>query len=151
MRKAPEFNLVDQDNKSHSLSDYQGRWLVLYFYPKDDTPGCTAQACSFRDARADIEKLAVVLGVSKDTVKAHKKFSDKYHLSFTLLSDPEHKVIEAYDSWRPMKFMGKEYMGTQRNTFIINPDGEIAKEYIGVDPKDHANKIITDLEELQQD
>ncbi len=151
MKQAPNFNLLDQNGTKHELADYSGKWLVLYFYPKDSTPGCTKEACSFRDARADIEQEAnaSVVGISKDSVESHKKFSDKYHLNFTLLSDPEHQVIEAYESWKPLKFMGKEYMGTQRNTFIIGPDGGIYKQYIGVDPKDHANQIIKDLKQLQ--
>lgn len=148
---AADFDLLDQDRVSHKLSDYRGKWLVLYFYPKDDTPGCTAEACSFRDERSDIidQTGAVVVGVSKDSVASHKKFSDKYHLNFTLLSDPDHQVIEAYHSWKPKKFMGKEFMGTNRNTFIIDPQGNIAKEYLGVNPKNHAQEIIKDLKELQ--
>lgn len=149
MKQAPNFSLPDQDGNIHTLTDYKGKWLVLYFYPKDDTPGCTAEACNFRDARADIEKLAAVIGISKDTVASHKKFSEKYHLNFTLLSDSDHKIIEAYDSWKPKKFMGKEYLGTNRNTFLINPDGVIVKEYIGVDPKDHATEIIADLASMR--
>ena len=101
-----------------------------------------------REAIADLGS-AEVVGISKDSVRSHKKFVDKYHLNFTLLSDPEHKVIEAYGSWKPLKFMGREYMGTQRNTFIITPDGKIAKEYVGVDPKTHAAEIIADLKALQ--
>lgn len=149
MKQAPDFELPDQDGKMHSLGDYRGKWLVLYFYPKDDTPGCTAEACSFRDARSFIEEYAAVVGISKDSVKSHKKFADKYDLNFTILSDPEHRVIEAYDSWKPRKFMGREFLGTERNTFIIDPNGNIAKEYIGVDPKTHAAQIIEDLKALQ--
>lgn len=151
MQQAPDFSLPDQDGKQHRLQDYTGRWLVLYFYPKDDTPGCTAEACSFRDEREAIAELgnAVAVGVSKDSVTSHKKFAEKHDLNFTLLSDPEHKVIEAYDSWKPKKFMGREYMGTHRNTFIISPDGRIAKKYEGVDPKTHAAQIIKDLQALQ--
>jgi len=151
MKQAPDFSLPDQNGDAKTLADYAGKWLVLYFYPKDDTPGCTTEACSFRDEREAIADLgnAEVVGISKDSVRSHKKFIDKYHLNFTLLSDPEHKVIEAYDSWKPLKFMGREYMGTQRNTFIITPDGKIAKEYIGVDPKTHAAEIIADLKESQ--
>jgi len=143
--------LPDQNGDVKTLADYAGQWLVLYFYPKDDTPGCTTEACSFRDEREAIADLgsAEVVGISKDSVRSHKKFVDKYHLNFTLLSDPEHKVIEAYGSWKPLKFMGREYMGTQRNTFIITPDGKIAKEYVGVDPKTHAAEIIADLKALQ--
>ena len=151
MKPAPDFALPDQDGTIHSLADYAGNWLVLYFYPKDDTPGCTTEACSFRDEREVIAELgnAEVVGVSKDSVKSHKKFTDKYGLIFTLLSDPEHHTIEAYGSWKPKKFMGREYIGTMRNTFIITPDGKIAKEYIGVDPKTHAAQIIADLKALQ--
>ncbi|MEO8785085.1 MAG: peroxiredoxin [Candidatus Saccharimonadales bacterium] len=150
MTKAPDFKLQDQDGADRSLSDYAGQWLVLYFYPKDDTPGCTKEACSFRDARAGIEKLAAVVGVSKDSVQSHKQFAEKHHLDFTLLSDPDHATIEAYDSWKSLTFMGKRYMGTKRNTFIIDPEGSIAKKYIGVDPATHAQQIIADLTELSQ-
>lgn len=152
MQSAPDFSLPDQNGTVRSLADYGGKWLVLYFYPKDDTPGCTTEACSFRDEREAIADLgnAEIVGISKDSVKSHKKFLDKYHLNFTLLSDPEHKVIEAYDSWKAKKFMGREYIGTERNTFIINPDGMIAKEYRGVDPKTHAAQIIADLDALQR-
>jgi peroxiredoxin Q/BCP len=148
MNKAPSFNLPDQDGNNHSLEDYHGRWLVVYFYPKDDTPGCTAEACSFRDSKSDLEKLAAVVGISTDSVESHKKFSEKHHLNFTLLSDPDHQVIESYNSWGTKKFAGKEYVGTFRNTLLVNPDGDIAKEYIGVDPNEHAPQIITDLKLL---
>ena len=149
MKQAPDFNLPDQDGNSRALSDYRGRWLVVYFYPKDDTSGCTAEACSFRDARSDLESLATVVGISKDSVESHKKFTEKYHLNFTLLSDPEHEVIEAYNSWGPKKFMGKEFLGTKRNTFLVNPKGHIVKEYVGVDPQNHAEQIVRDLKSLQ--
>ena len=151
MKQAPNFSLPDQNGSIHALKDYLGKWLVLYFYPKDDTPGCTIEACSFRDERDIIAQMgnAEVIGISKDTVASHKKFMDKYHLNFTILSDPEHKVIEAYDSWKPKKFMGRDYVGTQRNTFIISPAGSIVKEYVGVDPKTHAAQIINDLQTLQ--
>lgn len=149
MNKAPNFKLKDQNNKVHSLEEYKGQWLVLYFYPKDDTPGCTTEACNFRDARADIEKLAAVVGISTDSIESHKKFLEKYHLDFTLLSDPDHQVIEAYDSWKPKKFMGREFLGTNRNTFVIDPNGNIVKKYLGVNPKNHAEQIIKDLKELQ--
>lgn len=151
MKVAPDFSLPDQNGTLHSLKDYAGKWLVLYFYPKDDTPGCTTEACSFRDEREAIAEFgnAEVVGVSKDSMRSHKKFADKYGLTFTLLSDPEHKTIEAYGSWQPKKFMGREYLGTNRDTFIINPEGNIAKEYRGVDPKTHAPQIIADLKQLQ--
>jgi peroxiredoxin Q/BCP len=152
MQKAPDFRLNDQDGNVHSLGDYAGKWLVLYFYPKDDTSGCTAEACSFRDARNLIAELgkAEVVGISKDSEQSHKKFADKNKLDFTLLSDPNHETIEAYDSWRPMKFMGREYIGTKRNTFIINPEGIIVKKYEGVDPKTHVAEILEELKRLQQ-
>lgn len=151
MKKAPDFTLEDQDGTSRSLKDYGGKWLVLYFYPKDNTPGCTTEACNFRDERDAIAEFgnAEVVGVSKDSAASHKKFAEKHGLNFTLLSDPEHKIIKAYDSWKPLKFMGREYIGTQRNTFIIDPTGNIAKEYIGVNPAKHAAEIIADLKSLQ--
>jgi peroxiredoxin Q/BCP len=151
MKQAPDFSLPDQNGDVHSLSDYTGKWLVLYFYPKDDTPGCTTEACNFRDERDAIAEFgnAIVVGISKDSVRSHKKFAEKYGINFTILSDPDHTVIEAYDRWQPKKFMGREYIGTMRNTFVISPDGQIAKEYIGVDPKKHAAQIITDLKQLQ--
>lgn len=152
MKDAPDFALPDQDGNIKRLSDYGGKWLVLYFYPKDSTSGCTTEACSFRDERDAIAEFgnAEVVGVSKDSVRSHRKFADEQHLNFTLLSDTEHKVIEAYDSWKTKKFMGREYLGTERNTFIINPEGKIAKEYRGVDPKSHASQIIADLKESQK-
>ena len=151
MKQAPDFSLPDQDGNMKHLGDYAGRWLVLYFYPKDNTPGCTTEACNFRDERDAIAEFghAEVVGVSKDSVSSHKKFAQEQHLNFTLLSDTEHTVVEAYDSWKPKKFMGKEYLGIERNTFIINPDGMIAAEYRGVDPKAHAAQIISDLQSLQ--
>jgi len=149
--KAPTFSLPDQDGVTRSLSDYAGQWLVLYFYPKDDTPGCTTEACSFRDEREAIAEFgnAVVIGISKDSVKSHKKFIEKHNLNFTLLSDPEHHIIEAFGAWGPRKFMGREFMGTHRNTYIINPTGDIVKTYEGVNPKNHASEIIKDLHTLQ--
>lgn len=151
MKQAPTFSLEDQDGTIKTLADYVGKWLVVYFYPKDNTPGCTTEACSFRDERDAIAEFgnAEVIGVSKDSVKSHKKFIEKHNLNFTLLSDPDHVMAEAYDSWKLKKFMGREYMGMERNTFIISPDGHIAKEYLGVNPKTHAAEIIADLGNLQ--
>lgn len=151
MKKAPNFSLPDQNGEQHSLSDYRGQWVVLYFYPKDDTPGCTTEACSFRDEREAIAEYgkAVVIGISADTVASHKKFANKYGLNFPLLSDPDHKVIEAYGAWQPKKLFGREFIGILRRTFIIDPAGNIAKEYSNVDPKKHAGEIIKDLIELQ--
>lgn len=151
MQKAPDFDLPDQDGKQHSLGDYAGKWLVLYFYPKDNTTGCTAEACNFRDQREVIAEFgkAIIVGVSTDSVESHRQFAHEYNLNFTLLSDPKHVTIEAYDSWKPQKFLGKEFLGTQRNTFIIDPNGDIVKKYEGVDPKKHAAEIIEDLKSLQ--
>jgi len=143
--QAPDFNLPDQDGNMHGLKDYAGKWLVLYFYPEDDTSGCTTEACNFRDAREVIAELggAEVVGISKDTVDSHKKFEDKYSLNFTILSDTSHDTIEAYDSWGVMM--------AKRNTFIINPKGEIVKKYEGVEPSVHAAEIINDLKQLQSE
>jgi peroxiredoxin Q/BCP len=151
MKQAPDFTLLDQNGTTRSLKDYRGKWVVLYFYPKDDTPGCTTEACSFRDEREVIaEHGAEIVGVSKDSVASHKKFAEKYNLNFTLLSDPDHEVIAAYNSWSPKKMFGREYMGTVRNTFLIDPEGMIAREYPNVTPKEHALQIIRDLEALKK-
>ena len=151
MAKAPAFSLPDQTNYLRSLQDYAGRWVVLYFYPKDDTLGCTTEACSFRDEREAISQYgnAAVIGVSADSVQSHKKFADKYGLTFPLLSDPEHKTIEAYGAWQPKRLFGREFIGVLRKTFIIDPSGNIAKEYPNVGPKDHALQITKDLQHLQ--
>ncbi len=150
MQKAPDFSLADQNGDVHTLADYAGKWLVLYFYPKDDTPGCTTEACNFRDGRDVLQQMGVeVIGISKDTVRSHKKFADKYDITFTLLSDRDHAVIEAYGSWQPKKFMGREFIGIQRDTYLINPAGEIVKKYAGVDPKTHIGDIIKDLKFYQ--
>lgn len=151
MKQAPDFTLLDQNGETHSLRDYLGKWVVLYFYPKDETPGCTKEACSFRDAREAIADLgnAIVLGVSKDSPESHRKFAENHGLNFTLLSDPDHAVAAAYDSWDPKFFWGKTLLGTKRNTFLIDPEGMIAKEYLGVDPNTHAAEIIADLKALQ--
>ncbi len=145
--KAIDFKLPDQDNKLQSLSNYKGKWVVLYFYPKDDTPGCTKEACSFRDSFNQLQKLGVIiLGVSKDSILSHQKFAQKYHLNFPLLSDPEAKVIKKYKTWGKKKFLGREYEGILRTTYLINPKGIIAKVYEKVDPIDHANLILADLQ-----
>ncbi|HVZ11543.1 MAG TPA: thioredoxin-dependent thiol peroxidase [Patescibacteria group bacterium] len=148
---APDFNLPDQDGRYHSLSEYRGRFLVLYFYPKDDTPGCTKEACSFRDASEEFKKAgAEIVGVSKDTVRSHKKFEQKFHLNFTLLSDPEHEMIESYGAWGRKKFMGREFDGIFRNTYLINPIGEIVRAYERVNPLTHSAEIIRYLRELAE-
>jgi len=144
--KAPNFNLQDQELNYHSLSDYLGSWVVLYFYPKDDTPGCTTQACSIRDAQKQIiSTKAVIFGISLDSVESHKRFSNKYQLPFSILSDPKGLVSDSYDSLRNLLF----FKVAKRNTFIVDPSGNIAKTYIDVDPKRHTQMIIDDLIFLQ--
>ena len=144
--KAPEFTLPDQDGVLHSLSDYRGKKVILYFYPKDNTSGCTAQACSYRDLLPQFqEKGAVVLGVSKDSVASHKKFAENYGLPFTLLSDPEAKVIEAYGAWQEKKNYGRTYMGIVRSTFLIDEEGIIRKNYEKVKAKEDASRRLLDL------
>lgn len=152
MRKAPDFALKDQDGFERTLEEYKGRWLVLFFYPKDDTPGCTTEACSFRDAREVIAELGdvIVLGISKDSVASHKKFANKYSLRYTLLSDPTAATIKTYNAWGRKKFLGKEYDGILRNTYIISADGYIAKTYENVDPNSHVKEILDDLTALKQ-
>lgn len=144
--KAPTFSLKDQDGNIKSLKDYAGKWLVLYFYPKDDTPGCTVEACSLRDANDELIKLgANVVGISKDDEDSHRKFKAKHQLNFTLLSDPSGSTIEAYGAWGP-KMFGKP--GIQRKTFIINSDGEIVKTYGRVTPLGHGDQVVTDLQQM---
>lgn len=124
--KAPDFTLPDQDGVEHSLSDYRGKKVILYFYPKDNTAGCTKQACGFAELYPQIqEKDAVVLGVSKDSVASHKRFQEKFNLPFTLLSDPDHRVIEEYGAWQEKKNYGKTYMGIVRTTYLIDEEGTI--------------------------
>jgi len=147
---APIFSLPNQNGEIRSLNEYRGHWVVVYFYPKDDTPGCTTEACSFRDTNdLFINQNITVFGISKDSVVAHKKFADKYHLSFDLLSDPTAETIKAYGAWGTQKFLGKEYDGILRTTFIIGPDGEIKKEYPKVTPSEHAQNILEDIQSLK--
>lgn len=149
-QKAPAFKLQDQAGVEHTLSDYAGSWVLLYFYPKDDTPGCTKEACSFRDNLPKFRKIdANVFGVSVDSVKRHAKFAEKYSLPFTLLADEDKKLVEAYGVWRLKKFMGREYMGTMRMSFLIDPKGKIAKIYESVKPESHADEVLKDLKALQ--
>lgn len=143
---APDFALHDQEEKLHNLSDYRGKKVVLYFYPKDDTPGCTKEACSFRDSFGDFRKNGlVVLGVSKDSISSHAKFQEKYSLPFPLLSDTDTTVIKAYEAWGPKKYMGREYEGILRITYIIDEEGKILKAYEKVKPQDHAQEILEDI------
>ncbi|KND47157.1 MAG: peroxiredoxin Q/BCP [Parcubacteria bacterium C7867-004] len=143
---APDFTLPDQDGGMHALSSYRGKNILLYFYPKDDTPGCTKEACAIRDAEPDFSKLnAVVLGVSADSVKSHKKFSEKYGLAFTLLADEGKEVVNLYGVWGRKKMMGREYDGVFRTSFLIGPDGRIKRVYEKVKPELHAADVLADL------
>jgi peroxiredoxin Q/BCP len=145
--KTPNFTLTDSLGGLHSLDDYSGKWLVLYFYPKDQTPGCTIEACSLRDARDEITALgADVIGVSRDDASSHDKFKSKYNLNFILLSDPDHVVMDAYGAWGKKQF-GLE--GVLRKTFIINPAGEVVKVYGRVTPVGHGSQVVSDLRALQ--
>ena len=148
-KKAPEFNLQDQDGKYHSLNDYAGKWLVVYIYPKDGTPGCTKEACSFRDGRDLLAQLgAEVVGISKDSVESHNKFHSKHGLNHTILSDLNGETIKNFQSLKTKKIMGKEFTSVSRDTFIINPSGEIVKRYMGVNPITHFVKVFEDLKKL---
>src|SRR3989344_7446411 len=147
--KAPDFKLSDKDGKIYSLKDYKGKWILLYFYPKDNTPGCKIEACALRDNYDDFKKIkAVVLGVSVDSPKSHDKFVEKYNLPFLLLSDEKKEAVEKYGVWGKKKFMGREYMGTFRKSFLIDPKGKIAKIYEEVKPALHAREVINDLKTL---
>ena len=143
---APDFTLMSDAGAEVTLSELRGRPVVLYFYPKDDTPGCTAEACEFRDAY-DVfrERGAEVLGVSPDDVRSHEKFKTKYELPFTLLADPEHAVAEQYGVWGERKFAGKTYIGINRSTFIIDADGKVARAMLGIRPAGHAAQVLDSL------
>ncbi len=149
-RSAPSFSLLDQDGRTHHVEDYRGQWVLLFFYPQDDTPGCTKEACGLRDAFAEYkEKKCTLLGVSADTVQSHKQFAEKYHLPFPLLADTEKTAIQRYGVWKEKKMMGKTYMGIARTSFLIDPEGKIAKMYEGVKPELHAAEVLRDLESLK--
>ena len=142
-KAAPNFELKDQDGSFVKLSDYAGKNVVLYFYPKDDTPGCTVEACGFRDNYAAFEENGiVVLGVSPDDPRSHAKFIQKFDLPFTLLADTDHAVAESYGVWGLKKFMGKEYMGVLRTTFVIGPDQNLIKIFSNVKPENHYQEIL---------
>lgn len=146
MKQADDFSLPDQEGTLHRLSQYRGKWVVLFFYPKDDTPGCTKEACNFRDSFSEFQKYGVILlGVSKDSVSSHKKFSEKYHLNFPIVSDEKKEVIEKYNAWGKKTFMGREFEGILRMTYLINPIGMIQKVYEKVNPLIHAGEILADL------
>ena len=144
--KAPDFTLPDQDGNMHFLSEYRGKKVILYFYPKDNTAGCTKQACGFAERYPQFtEKGAVVLGVSKDSVASHKKFEEKYGLPFTLLADPELAAIQAYDVWQEKKNYGKTYMGVVRTTYLIDEEGKIAKVFDKVKAADNPEQMLGEL------
>lgn len=143
---APDFELLDDTGTPRKLSDYRGRNVVLYFYPKDDTPGCTKEACNFRDDYSDYQKAGVViLGVSPDSVQSHAKFKKKFQLQFPLLADEEHRVCNIYGVWGPKKFMGREYEGVLRTTFLIDEGGNIVKVFENVRPAEHSAELISTL------
>lgn len=141
--KAPDFLLNDSEGKQVSLKDFSGKTVILYFYPKDSTPGCTREACDFRDSFERLKVAdAAVIGVSADSIESHRKFSSKYELPFTLLSDPEHKALEAYGVWKQKSMMGRKFMGIERTTFIIDPQGKIATVYNKVKVNGHVDEIL---------
>lgn len=141
--KAQEFCIPDAKGKKHCLKDYKGRWIVLYFYPKDSTPGCTMDALDFSKLKDKFAgKNAVILGISKDSCESHQKFIDGQGLTITLLSDKDHKVQEKYGIWRPKKFMGREFLGTVRSTFLIDPKGKVAAVWDEVKVKGHAEEVL---------
>jgi peroxiredoxin Q/BCP len=144
--KAPDFTLYDETGSEKNLSDYLGRPVILYFYPKDDTPGCTQEACNFRDDYTAYEQAGVIiLGISPDTPKSHAKFKAKYQLPFTLLADDQHRIAELYGVWGPKKYMGKSYDGVYRTTFLIDASGMIIKVFENVKPADHSAEILAFL------
>jgi peroxiredoxin Q/BCP len=148
---APDFSLLDQDERTHTLNDYPNQWKVIYFYPKDDTPGCTKEACAIRDIYKDFEKLHVhVFGVSKDTPAKHKKFADKYELPFTLLSDPEATMIDAYGAGKEKSMYGKTYMGIHRMSYLLDDHNKIVKVYPKVSPTEHALELLDDIRTLKK-
>ncbi len=148
--EAPDFAVNDADGNLVKLADFRGQRVALYFYPKDDTPGCTKQACSLRDGYAKFEENGIkLLGASLDSEKSHRKFREKYNLPFTLLSDPEHKLADAYGVYAEKSFMGKKFMGTNRHTFLIDETGRIARVMDKVDVNAHADEIIAAFDEVK--
>ena len=148
---APDFALPDQKGEVRRLSDFRGRWVVLYFYPKDNTPGCTKEACGFRDLFPKFQRRKVaVIGISTDSVRSHQKFAEKYGLPFFLLADEEKAVVRAYGVWGQKSFMGRTKMGTHRTSFLVDPEGRIAKIYERVKPETHAEEVLRDLEQLRK-
>ena len=148
--QAPQFETENDRGERVSLADQRGKWVVLYWYPKDDTPGCTIEACEIRDNWGLISGEAELFGISPDSVQSHQKFRDKFSLQFPLLADPEHAVSDAYGVWGPKQFMGRDYMGVDRTTFIVDPEGKIARVFPKVNPAGHALEIMQALKELKQ-
>ncbi len=147
---APDFELQTDSGESVRLLDFRGKPVILYFYPKDNTPGCTKEACGIRDAWSELERRgAVVLGVSTDSVASHERFKNKYRLPFTLLADREHKVAELYGAWQPKRFAGKSFLGIVRATFLIDAEGKIAKVWPKVDPAKHADWVLAELSQIK--
>jgi len=147
IEKASPFTLKNQDEKEATLEDFYGHWFILYFYPQDDTPGCTTEACDFSQLRSTVEEMQIV-GISPDSPESHKRFIDKYQLSIELLSDPDKEVMEAYGVWGLKKNYGREYEGVIRSTFLISPEGEIVYSWKNVKAKGHAQKVIKKLSDL---
>jgi peroxiredoxin Q/BCP len=151
-KKAPAFSLLDQTEQKHALKQYARQWVLIYFYPKDDTPGCTKEACMIADVYKDFKRLKVqVFGVSKDTPKTHMKFAQKYNLPFTLLSDPDMSMITKYGAFKEKNMFGKMARGTHRISYLISPDGTIAKVYPEVDPASHALELLKDIKQFQKE
>lgn len=146
---APDFVLPDQNGKTHQLADYSGKWLLLYFYPKDNTPGCTVEACTLRDSWGEFSKLnAVVLGISADSVSSHQKFSEKHSLPFPILADEKKAMLQAYGVLAEKSMFGKIFLGIKRSSFLIDPEGKIAKIYKNVKPAEHAEQVLADIRKL---
>lgn len=149
-KKAPAFTLLDQNGKLHKLSDSDGKWRVVYFYPKDDTAGCTKEACAIAEVYKDFTKVGVkVFGISKDSPASHKAFAKKYNLPFTLLSDESTKTIEKYGAWQERSMYGRKFMGTIRMSYVINPEGKVSALYPKVSPDKHALQLLADLKTLK--
>lgn len=147
--KAPAVSLLDQEGKKHSLKDYEGKYVLLYFYPKDMTPGCTIEALQFRDYMKELAALNVqIVGVSVDPCESHMQFARKHQLNFPLLADTEHKAVEAYGVWNQKSMFGKKYMGITRESFLIDPKGILIKHYAKVEPRTHAKDVIKDVKTL---
>lgn len=148
---APSFSLADHEGTIRSSADFAGSWTVLYFYPKDDTPGCTVEACAFRDAYAELKDAGIaVVGVSPDSVESHAAFAAKHRLPFTLLADPSKTVLQAYGAWGERSMYGKKYMGVLRSSVLLSPEGTVAKVYPRVSPQGHAAEILEDVKSLSR-